>query len=139
MSSARQMTRRRSQLRWRLSYQLVGLGALWLCYSTAMTFTALSGNSLAGWVGKGQRFLMPFMPVVRQWVFWVMLGLILWMALSVWQLYRVGSKPAEKKKRCPECGGRLEHHTIRRGKAAGQAYWACEHFPRCAHTSRRSR
>ena len=87
----------------------------------------------------GQRIARPYLPGLREGIFLATGVLVLWIALSIWQLYRVGSQPAVSSKRCPECGGRLERHTIRRGKAAGQSYWACVHFPKCDHTQRTTR
>jgi hypothetical protein len=137
-TSARELAKRRSALRWRMSY--LGLTVLGLMAARASCSALFGGPRRSAWLSAGGRRIIrlyqdPMVDAYR----WTVGALVVAMLLVGVQLYFVGgrSTPARSRPvRCPECGGRLRRHTIRVGKAAGQAFWSCENHPGCGYSRR---
>ena len=99
-------------------------------------------GSIATQVAALRRLVRLYQGPVVEVYHWTVGALVVAMILTGVQLYLVGGhgSPARSSKaHCPECRGRLRRHTIRVGKAAGQAYWSCERHPRCGYSKRITR
>ncbi|KVP75559.1 hypothetical protein WJ96_07575 [Burkholderia ubonensis] len=134
------LSRRRSQLRWRLSYLALSLLVFWVAKAAILVVLALRVDGAPGVVlSELADLLSPYRTSVRNGLYWLTAATTGVMALTAVQIYFVGGRPKGRNssKRCPECEGRLRRHTITRGKVSGQSFLACEHHPACGYSSRR--
>lgn len=140
MSSPRNLSLRRSKLRWRLSYLALSLlGFILAKWALTALLSLRTEESISGVVLSGlYHHVSPHRAAIAQGVVWFYATVVTLMVVTVAQLYRVGSGAKESipSNRCPACGGRLKRHTISRGKAAGQSFLACEHHPKCDYSHR---
>jgi len=137
-NSPRALSQRRSTLRWRMSY--MGLAILGLIGTRVACVELLArAGSIGTQVDGLSRLFRLYQGSLVEACHWTVGALVVAMILTGVQLYFVGGRgsPARSSKaHCPECRGRLRRHTIRVGKAAGQAYWSCERHPRCGYSKR---
>ncbi|KVP17382.1 hypothetical protein WJ84_03895 [Burkholderia ubonensis] len=134
------LSRRRSQLRWRLSYLALVLAAFWVAKAAVLAVLALHVDGVPGVVlSELTDLLSPYRASARHGLYWLTTVAAVAMMLTAVQIYFVGGRPPGRNstRRCPECEGRLRRHTIRRGNASGQSFLACEHHPACGYSSRR--
>jgi len=138
----RLLARRRSQLRWRLSYLALGLLAFLAARVAVQTVLSRAPVVRTDVHPALMHLLASYRATLHQAGVWLTVAAVLLIVLTVVQLYQVGGKRQRTRrssKRCPDCAGRLQRHTIRVGKAAGQSFWACAQHPACGYSSRRSR
>lgn len=107
--SPRVLAQRRSQLRWRLAYMMVGLLAAWSAYWVAteqmLNADVQRGTALLDhYLTHYQQQLAAKLPQLRSGIQWLAGSVGLAMLLTIGQLYMVGGRP--ERKRSPAAGTR---------------------------------
>lgn len=95
MANTKQLTHRRSKLRWRLSYLTMALLGLWSLGAMAASVVATHDRVVDGfrWLLASQ---ISVVTLIRQgWLGGLSL-LMFAMALTIWQIYRVGARPSRE-------------------------------------------
>lgn len=140
-TSARELAKKRSALRWRMSHlALAALGLAGVRAAGSAFLRNFDGD--AAFAASLHGIVRTYQPLAVEGYYWAVGTLVVALVLSGVQLYFVSgsSFPARRKaERCPECRGRLRRHTIGIGKAAGQSFWACENNPTCGYSRRAPR